>query len=128
MVMRKKRYWALLALLASFGLLALLLATPAQAADFRGGDRVVIGADEVVDDDLFIAGNVVEVNGTVTGDLFATGTEVSINGEVGGSVFLAGQSLQVNGDVQGSVYSAGYSLAIGPEAAIGRNVFFAGFS
>jgi cytoskeletal protein CcmA (bactofilin family) len=128
MVMRKKRYWALLALLASFGLLALLLATPAQAADFRSGDRVVIGADEVIDDDLFIGGNVIEVNGTVTGDLFATGTEVSVNGQVGGSVFLAGQSLQVNGDVQGSVYSAGYSLAIGPEAAIGRNVFFAGFS
>ena len=41
--MYKKRYWALLALLAFFGLLALLLATPAQAADFRGGDRFDVG-------------------------------------------------------------------------------------
>lgn len=126
--MRKKRYWALLALLAFIGLLALLLATPAQAADFRGGDRVVIAADEIVDDDLFVGANVVEVNGTVTGDLFVSATEVSINGEVGGSVFLVGQTLEVNGDVQGSAYSAAYSLSLGPEAAIGRNVFFAGFS
>ena len=126
--MRNKRYWAMLALLTLIGLLALLLAVPAQAADFRSGDRVVIGAGEVVDDDLFIGGNVIEVNGTVTGDLFASGTEITINGEVGGSVFMAGQTLAVNGDVDGSVYSAGYSLSLGPEASVGRNVFFAGFS
>jgi hypothetical protein len=128
MVMLKKRYWALLALVAFFGLVALLLATPAQAADFRSGDRVIIRAGEVIDDDLFIGGNVVEVNGTVTGDLFVAASEATVNGEVGGSVFITGQTLEVNGDVQGSVYSAGYSLSLGPEAAVGRNVFFGGFS
>ena len=95
--MRKKRYWTLLALLVFFGLLALALASPVSAADFRSGDDVVIGANEVIDDDLFAAGNRVEINGTVTGDLWATGSEVIVNGEVEGSVFIAGQTLAVNG-------------------------------
>ncbi len=126
--MHKKRYWALLALLVSFGLFALVLANPVQAADFRGGDNVVIEADEVIDDDLFVAGNRVEINGTVTGDFWATGSEVIVNGEVEGSVFVAGQTLAVNGPVGGSVYSAGYALNVGSGAAIDRNVYFAGFS
>lgn len=126
--MYKKRYWALLALLACLGLFALVLANPVQAADFRGGDNAVVEADEVIDDDLFMAGNLVEMNGTVTGDLWATGSEVTVNGQVEGSVFIAGQTLAVNGPVGGSVYSAGYALNLGPEGAIGRNVYYTGFS
>lgn len=126
--MYQKRYWALLALLACLGLFALVLANPAQAADFRGGDNAVVEADEVIDDDLFMAGNLVEMNGTVTGDLWATGSEVIVNGQVEGSVFIAGQTLAINGPVGGSIYSAGYALTVGSETAIDRNVYYSGFS
>lgn len=119
--------WQLILGLVLLGLLV-GLATPAQAADFRGGDNVVIGADEVVDDDLFVSGNRVEINGTVKGDLFATGTEVIVNGIVEGSLMISGQTLNVNGRINGSLYSGGYALTLGPDAVIDRNVYFGGFS
>ena len=103
------------------------MSAPVEATDFRGGDRIVIGAEEVIDDDLFVAGDSVELNGTVKGDLFAVGREVIINGDVEGSIFLAGQNLEANGEA-GSLYSAGYSLSLGPEAELARNLHFNGFS
>ena len=63
-----------------------LVARPTHAADIRTGERVVIAADEVIDDDLIVSAQFIEVNGTVTGDLVATGTIIIINGSVGGSV------------------------------------------
>ena len=36
-----------------------------------------VAADEVIDDDLIISGNLIEINGTITGDLIATGSPVS---------------------------------------------------
>ena len=110
------------------GLLIVGLTGPAQAAEFVGGDRVVIEASEVIDDDLFVSGNRVEVNGTIQGDLFAAGSEVVVNGTVEGSLFIAGQLLTVNGQVDGSLYGGGYALSVGPETSIGRNLFFGGFS
>jgi len=109
-------------------ILILAFASPTRAAEFRGGDVVVIKADEVIDDDLFVSGNIVEIEGTVTGDLFATGSEVTVEGQVGGSAFLSGYALTVGGDVEGSLYSGGYSLAVERGAQIGRNVYFGGFS
>jgi hypothetical protein len=74
-------------LLMGFTLVVLgLFARPAHAADIRTGERVVIAADEVIDDDLIVSAQFVEVNGTVTGDVVATGTVVVINGAVEGSV------------------------------------------
>jgi hypothetical protein len=114
--------------LALLGLMTLRLVSSVSAGDFRGGDNVVISAEEVIDDDLFASGNRVEVNGTVKGDLFATGRDVVVNGTVEGSLFISGQTLDVNGQISGSVYSAGYALTIGSEADIGRNLYFGGFS
>jgi hypothetical protein len=110
------------------GLLALGAAQPAQAADFRTGSVVVIAADEVIDDDLFASGERVEVNGTIKGDLFATGGEVVVNGTVEGSLMTAAQSAEVNGRVDGSTYGTAYALQVGPEAVIGRNLYFGGYS
>lgn len=117
----------LLSLLLVTGLLIILVTAPVEATDFRSGDRIVIGADEVVDDDLFVAGDSIEINGTVKGDLFAVGREVIVNGDVEGSIFMAGQILEANGEA-GSLYAAGYSLSLGPVAELARNLHFNGFS
>ena len=111
-------------------MLALLAFTarPAHAADVRTGERVVIAADEVIDDDLIVSAQFVEINGTVSGDVVATGTIVVINGAVEGSVIVAAQSVEVRGPVGGSVYAMSYSLHLGDQADIGRNVLFGGFS
>ena len=108
--------------------LILAFASPTRAAEFRSGDHVVIAAHEVIDDDLFISGNRIEINGTVTGDLFASGSEVTVDGQVGGSAFLSGFSMSVAGNIEGSLYSGAYSLIVERGADIGRNLYFGGFS
>ncbi|MCE7984409.1 MAG: hypothetical protein DYG89_24815 [Caldilinea sp. CFX5] len=123
-----KQGWRLFLALVMVGLFSIGPVQPVYAADFRSGDTIVIGADEVVDDDLFVSGQTVIVDGVVTGNLFAAGGTVAVNGSVNGSLFITGQSLAVNGVVDGSVYAAGYALTLGPAAAIARNLYFGGFS
>ncbi len=109
-------------------LLLVGLAVPARAFEFRSGNTVTIGSDEVINDDLFISGSTVIVNGTVNGDLFAAGMNLEVNGTVNGSVFLAGQTLSVNGRVVGSLYGAGSSATLGGRASVARNAAFAGYA
>ena len=111
-----------------FGLMTFGMVRSARAADFRKGDTVVIGQDEVIDDDLFIAGTRVEMNGTVKGDLIIVGSEIAVNGKVEGSLLVAGYALRLNGGVSGSLYGGGYSLSLEPDAKVGRNLYFGGFS
>jgi len=100
----------------------------AFAADFRSGDTITIGKDEVIDDDLIITGQNVIVGGTINGDLVVTGGTIVVNGTVNGSLLAAGQSLTINGTVGGSLYGAGASLTLGPQAVVERNLFFGGYS
>lgn len=99
----------------------------ARAVESRTGDNVVIGAGEVIDDDLMLFANSVVFNGTVNGNLIAAGTRVEINGTVNGTVMAAGQSLALNGAVRDSVYLAGQSVSMGAKAAIGRNASIGAF-
>jgi len=108
---------------------ALLVAVaPARAAEVRPGEQVVIGEEEVIDDDLIISGQTITMNGTVTGDLVAAGQTVIINGVVEGSALLMAQKAIINGDVGGSVYTMAYSLQLGEAATAGRNLYFGGYS
>ncbi len=109
-------------------LLAVGFVQPAYATDFRGGDTIVIDANEVIDDDLFIGGETVTIDGVVKGDLFASGATVTINGEVEGSLFVSGRTLTLNGTVHGSTYAGGYALTLGEGATIARNLNFGGYS
>ncbi len=67
----------------------LLQPDSALALEFRVGEDIVIGAGEVIDDDLYLLGETVTINGTVNGDILANGWKVVLNGEVGGSEFAA---------------------------------------
>jgi len=119
----KNRIVTLLSLL----VLALLVFVPAASAyDGRGGERVVIGKDEVINDDLFAGGNSVVVDGTINGDLFAAGQTVIVNGKVSGNVFVAGSSVTVNGEVGYDVFAAGAAVTIGPDARIKHNAYTMG--
>ena len=57
-------------------------AVPVLAADFRGGETVTVATGEVIDDDLYIAGTNIVIDGTVNGDIFGVGTTITINGGV----------------------------------------------
>lgn len=87
-----------------------------------------VGADEVIDDDLFISGETVEINGTINGDVFAAGNNVTVNGTVSGSLVTGAQVVLINGDVKGSIYSGASTFTLGSTAEVGRNVYYGGFN
>jgi len=110
-----------LVLVISFGFVG-----TARAVEFIENEDLPAG--EVVDDDLFIVGDNVIINGTVNGDLIAFGQTIEINGVVNGSLVTGGQFIEINGEVAGSVYSGCTAATVGSSATIGRNIFFGGFS
>lgn len=117
--------------LALFSLIALLtvaIATPVMAFDGRGGDVVVIEADEVIEDDLYVGAESFTLEGTVKGDLYVAGSTIVINGTVEGDLVAAGQSVVINGAVTDDARIAGAGLQLGKDATIGDDLIAAGAS
>lgn len=116
-------------ILAALVLLAtLVFVEPARAAETRTGDRVVIGADEVLRDDLYAGANTVVVDGTVEGDLVAGASRVTVNGEVEGDVMAAAQTVEISGEVGDDARLAGQALRLGEDGGIAGDLLAAGYS
>ena len=102
--------------------------SPAQAQGITINVDDTIASGEVVENDAFLAGTTVRVDGDVVGDVFAAGAFVEVNGNVDGSLVAVGQNVVINGAVGGTVYVAAVTLDLGPEAETVRNVYFIGAS
>jgi hypothetical protein len=87
-----------------------------------------VGKGEVLDQNLVLNGPQVVMDGVIHGDLLAVGKDVTINGEVDGSLIIIGQNVSLNGPVAGSAYVAALNCKLGPQANIGRDVYFIGTS
>ncbi len=123
-----KRTTRLFTLLTLAVLAVFILVPAASAYDGRSGDRVVIGKNEVINDDLFVGGTTVTVDGTVNGDLIAAGQTVVVNGKVTGNLVAAGQTVTVNGEVGQDAIAGAAVVTLGRDARIGHNVYAAGAS
>jgi cytoskeletal protein CcmA (bactofilin family) len=109
--------------------LGLLTASPtAQAMETRSGDRVVIGSNEDINDDLYVAANEIVVDGTVRGDLIAIGNSIRVNGDVRQDVIAAGRSVEIGGTVGHAARIAGQSLLLSRGARIDGDLLAAGYS
>lgn len=127
------------------GVLLLGSAGVVQAAEIKGDG--VLAAGQVVDDDLILYGETVVVDGTVNGMLIATGQTVTVNGTVNGDAFLFGNmvivsetaridgnlfsgsaSIEVRGEVTGSLAGGSATLTLADGAAVGRNLYYGGYS
>lgn len=97
--------------------LALGAAPAAHGAELISGQTVVIGPEDVVHDDLYVAANRVEILGTVDGDLVLLAGEARVAGVVTGDILAAAGDLAVTGDVVGSVRAAGGTLVLTAEIA-----------
>ena len=93
-------------------LLTFSISAPVLAADLRSGDIITVASGEVVDDDLYVAGGTITIDGTVNGDLWAIGNTITVNGEVTGSIVAAGQTVNINGNVDHAARLAGDSVNI----------------
>lgn len=109
-------------------LLALMTVTPALAFDGRSGERIVISADQVVNDDLYVGASEFILDGTVNGDVIAAGQLLTINGTVNGNLIAAAQTIVVNGTVTGDVLAAGSVLQWGEKSTVGGDIVSAGAS
>ncbi len=109
-------------------LVGLLIVPSVWAVETQSGDQVIIGPDEVVDDDLYATANQVVVEGTVRGDLVAFGQSVTVDGTVEGDLIAAGQSVEIGGEVDDDVRIAGQALLLGEGASVGDDLIAAAYS
>lgn len=118
-----KRNTAIFTIFSLLVLATLVFVPAAQAFDGRSDDRLVIAAGEVVNDDLYLAGSEIIVDGTINGDLMAAGNTVVVNGTVTGDLWAAGSSVTVNGQVGDDLFAAAAAVTLGPQARIADDVF-----
>ncbi|WP_152622561.1 polymer-forming cytoskeletal protein [Archangium violaceum] len=114
----------------------------AGAAEFRSGDVVRVGPQEVIDEDLYAFGSVVDIQGTVRGDVIAMGRQVDISGTVEGDVMSAASNTQISSPVRGSLRAASGDLSVSgpvgedamlaannlrltPESRVGKDLYLA---
>jgi cytoskeletal protein CcmA (bactofilin family) len=111
-------------------LATILLAVPVSAAELRGLESVTIESGEVIDDDLYVAGSTITINGTVNGDLWAAGGTLNINGTVSGDVVAAISTLNIDGEVGQTVRVVGATIningSIGDDLMVGSNTLTIG--
>jgi cytoskeletal protein CcmA (bactofilin family) len=109
-------------------LAVLIIVPPVWAVESRSGDQVIVGPDEVVDDDLYATANQVVVEGTIRGDLVAFGQSVTVDGTVEGDLIAAGQSVEIGGEVDDDARIAGQALLLGEGASVGDDLIAAAYS
>jgi hypothetical protein len=117
-----------LAILAILLLSLVWLAPVAWAIEFKSGQEVIIGPDEVIEDDLYVGAEKIVIEGTIKGDLVAAGGEIVVNGTVEEDLIAAAGYVTINGNVQDDARIAGGALTLGPNARIGDDALAAGYS
>ena len=117
---RRIRRGSALALVFASLCAALLAPAQASATEFRKGDRITIGKDEVVHSDLYVAGGQIRIGGTIEGDLVVAGGDVEVSGHVLGDMLSTSGQVRMTGQVDGSI--RGYAGNITIKGKVGRNV------
>lgn len=80
-----------------------ILVLPAEAATINAGDSLTVGPEEIIDDDLYLFGEVITVSGIVTGDAILFGREVVVDGHIMGSLLVFAETIRIDGNVAGTV-------------------------
>lgn len=118
---------------------------PVQAAEYDDDGK--ISAEEVIDDDVFLTGEKVVMDGTVNGLLFATGETVTIHGTVNGdlvlmgnnvflapgakvtgNVFLGARTGKIEGSISGSLFGGAASVVLENTAVVEGNLYYGGYN
>lgn len=93
-------------------LLFLMTAPGAMAATFKRGGTITIPEGQVINDDLYVAGGTVTIEGDVNGDLIVSGGTVIVNGNVKQDLLAAGGTVILNGTVGDDIRAAGGTVTI----------------
>lgn len=101
----------------------LILPLSAEAATFKSGPSIYVGKNETIQDNFYVAGNTINIDGNIIGDLICAGGNVNINGKIEGDLICAAQSLTINGEVTGNVRAAGSAINLNNRVGKSANVF-----
>ncbi len=69
---------------------------PASSLVIKTGNEVVIGADEIIDDDIVAMARTIKIEGKINGDVFAFGQEVQIKNIIDGSIYTGGSEISIS--------------------------------
>jgi type IV secretory pathway VirB2 component (pilin) len=125
--MKTNKNWEF-SILLLFLILAVTFMLPTSARAQGIAIEGTVGKGEVLDQSLILYGQDVVMDGVIHGDLITVGKNVTINGEVDGSLVIIGQNVSLNGPVTGSSYVGALNCKLGPQANIGRDLYFIGTS
>jgi len=78
----------------------------------RTGDSIIIKSDEIVDEDLYLAGKSIMVEGTVNGDLWVAGKQVIISGNVQNNASVIGENINMLGTTGKSFKALGNTIRV----------------
>lgn len=103
----------------SLVILVLILAmpVPTYAAEIRNEDIVVIGPDEVINDNLIVLADQFTLQGRVNGRLYVVANTITIDGTVTSDINAVGRQVIMNGTAQ-SVRMAGLEMLLGTRSRI----------
>lgn len=94
------------------------------AFDMRADEAIYV--DEKIENDLYTAGQTVELQAELNGDFFGAGENLVLGGVVSEDVFAAGSRVTINGPVRDDVRAVGERIEI--TSVIGGDVLLAGQS
>lgn len=78
----------------------------------RGGETYLLPQQEVVNDDLYVGGSTISLNGTMNGDVLAGGGTIVLNGAVKQDFTAVGGNITIAGDVGDDVRMGGGNLTL----------------
>lgn len=105
-----------------------MVGSAAFGVEFKSGENVTVGPNEVVEDDLYMTGDTMTVEGRVIGDVVAAGRMVIVEGVIEGDLIAAGQAIVIRGSVTDDVRIAGMVMQLDEGSEVGDDTFAAGFS
>lgn len=73
----------------------------ALAVVFKSGGEVIVPKGRVIDDDLFVAGSNVVIDGTVNGDVFAFAGDLTVRGNIRGELFAFAGNVTIEDTIWG---------------------------
>jgi cytoskeletal protein CcmA (bactofilin family) len=87
----------------------------AQSVTFNMDDKhksVEVPKDQVLKKDLFFAGSLLRIEGTVDGDVYCMGQEIDVAGTVTGDIICMARSVRISGHVEGNVRGFANNITI----------------
>lgn len=113
-----------LRLMSVFLFVGIILAGPVYAVT-KSDDKVTLRSGETINDDYFVAGDEVTIEGTVNGDLYVAASSIRVSGVINGDIIGIAETIDITGDIRDDVRVAGGNINL-TGATIGDSVSIAG--